>query len=130
MSPQPEFVHKPMAEMTSEEWESLCDGCGLCCQITEEEEETGELTLTNTACHYLCLNSHSCKDYQNRQENVENCVKVTPENVSELYWLPHTCAYRLVWQGFDLPEWHHLICGDKEQVHIAGPSMQGELVSE
>ncbi len=130
MKPQPEFLKRPMSEMTEAEWESLCDGCGLCCQVTEEDEDNGELTLTNTACSYLCLNSHSCKDYQNRQKNVPNCVKVMPENVDELYWLPHTCAYKLVASGYDLPDWHHLICGDKQEVHRTGPSMKGDLISE
>ncbi len=119
-----------MLEMSEQEWESLCDGCGLCCQVTEEDEDTGELTLTNTACSYLCLNSHSCKDYQNRQKNVDNCVKVTPQNISELYWLPRTCGYKLVENGHNLPDWHPLICGDKNRVHTHGPSMMDELVSE
>ena len=127
---QPEFLKKPMLEMSEQEWESLCDGCGLCCQVTEEDEDTGELTLTNTACSYLCLNSHSCKDYQNRQKNVDNCVKVTPQNISELYWLPRTCGYKLVENGHNLPDWHPLICGDKNRVHTHGPSMMDELVSE
>ncbi len=59
-----------------------------------------------------------------------DCVRVTPENVHELDWLPPTCAYRLVAEGWDLPEWHHLVCGDPERVHTDGPSMRGELVGE
>ena len=59
-----------------------------------------------------------------------DCVKITPANVQSLDWLPHTCAYRLVAFGYDLPRWHHLICGDPERVHTDGPSMRGDLVSE
>ena len=121
---------KSLDEMSAEEWESLCDGCGLCCQIRVEDEETGETALSNAACRYLDLCSNRCSDYANRQRNVPDCVKVTPENVGRLDWLPATCAYRLVAFGRDLPDWHHLVCGDPERVHSEGPSMRGELVSE
>lgn len=127
---QPEFLQKPMMQMTDAEWESLCDGCGLCCQIRVEDEDTGEIALSNVACRYLCLNSHHCTDYANRQKNVADCVKVTPQNVHELTWLPHTCAYRLVSRGEKLPRWHHLISGDKNRVHTHGPSMKGTIISE
>ncbi len=128
--PQPKFLSKPMNEMTPEEWESLCDGCGLCCQIRVEDIDTGELALSNVACRYLCLNSHRCTDYANRQKNVADCVKVTPENVHEMNWLPHTCGYRVVARGEALPNWHPLVCGKPERVHSSGPSMKGSLISE
>lgn len=128
--PQPKFLSKKMSEMTTQEWESLCDGCGLCCQIRVQDEDTGEIALSNVACRYLCLNSHKCSDYANRQKNVKDCVKVTPDNVHELDWLPHTCAYRLVYYGEKLPSWHHLVCGNPERVHTSGPSMKGSIISE
>jgi len=130
MTRQPAFLAKPLAEMTQPEWESLCDGCGLCCQIRVEDEDTGEIALSNVACRYLCLNSHQCSDYANRQANVPDCIKVTPDNVRELDWLPATCGYRLVAFGQPLPRWHHLICGDRNAVHVRGPSMKGTLISE
>ncbi len=128
--PQPAFVSKPLMEMTPEEWESLCDGCGLCCQIRVEDEDTGEIALSNVACRYLCLDSHRCADYANRQANVPDCVKVTPENAAELTWMPSTCAYRLAALGLPLPKWHHLVCGDVNRVHTHGPSMRGSVISE
>ncbi len=128
--PQPSFLKKPHTEMTPEQWESLCDGCGLCCQIRVEDEDTGEIALSNVSCRYLCLTSHQCTDYANRQKNVPDCVKVTPENVLALNWLPHTCGYRLAAFGKPLPAWHHLVCGDKTRVHTRGPSMKGTLISE
>jgi len=128
--PQPKSLEKPMAEMTAQEWESLCDGCGLCCQIRIQDIDTDEIALSNVACRYLCLNSHRCTDYENRQKNVADCVKVTPQNVHELDWLPHTCAYRVVARGEKLPRWHHLVCGDSERVHKSGPSMKGSIISE
>ena len=127
---QPAFLSKPMDQMSASEWESLCDGCGLCCQIRVEDEDSGEIALSNVACKYLDLCSHQCTDYANRQKNVPDCVKVTPDDVHELTWLPHTCGYRLVAMGEDLPDWHPLICGDKGRVHTDGPSMRGTLVSE
>ena len=126
---QPDFLQKPMDQMTQEEWESICDGCGLCCQVTEEEEDSGELTLTNQACEFLCLNTHQCKDYANRLQIQPFCVTVTPQNLQTLYWLPASCGYKLVANDLPLPKWHHLICGDKEEVHRTGPSMKGSLIS-
>ena len=130
MPKQPAFVAKPLDRMTPAEWESLCDGCGLCCQIRVEDEDTGEIALSNVACRYLCLNSHRCTDYANRQRNVADCMKVTPQNVHGLHWLPATCGYRLAAAGQPLPRWHPLISGDAGAVHRHGPSMRGTLVSE
>ena len=126
----PFWRDKTMEHMSAAEWERLCDGCGLCCQIRVEDEETGETALSNVACRYLDLCNHRCTDYANRQTNVPDCVRVTPENVRDLHWLPHTCAYRLVAFGHDLPDWHHLVCGDPRRVHEDGPSMLGDLVDE
>lgn len=122
--------HKTLEQMSPEEWEALCDGCGLCCQIRVEDEDSGETALSNVACRFLDLCSHHCSDYANRQRNVPDCVKVTPDNVRRLDWLPPTCAYRLVALGHDLPAWHHLVCGDPERVHSDGPSMRGAVICE
>jgi uncharacterized cysteine cluster protein YcgN (CxxCxxCC family) len=130
LNPQPEFLSKPLSKMTAVEWESLCDGCGLCCQIRVEDEDTGEIALSNVACRYLCLKTHQCTDYANRQKNVADCVKVTPTNVMELNWLPATCGYRLVAFGQPLPNWHPLISGSPKTVHNHGPSMKGHIISE
>lgn len=127
---QPDFLSKPLGEMSESEWESLCDGCGLCCQIRVEDIDSGEIALSNAACRYLCLSTHRCTDYPNRRKNVDDCVKITPDNVHDLAWLPHTCAYRVVARGDELPDWHHLVCGDRARVHEEGPSMMGELICE
>lgn len=129
-SMQPTFLSKPIEHMTVAEWESLCDGCGLCCQIRVEDPDTGETALSNVACRYLCLHSHQCSDYQNRFTNVVDCMKVTPQNVYDLHWLPASCGYRLVAFGQPLPKWHHLVCGDRNRVHRYGPSMKGNIISE
>ncbi len=127
---QPVFLSKPMEEMTQAEWESLCDGCGLCCQIRVQEEGSEVTQISNVACKYLCLNSHHCTDYANRQANVPDCVAITPQNVRGLEWLPKSCAYRVVARGEALAPWHYLMCGDRERVHNHGPSMRGNVISE
>lgn len=121
---------KPMAQLSPDEWEQLCDGCGLCCQIRYQDIDTDEIILADVACNFLNLSTHQCSDYANRKRIQPLCVQVTPENVHDLDWLPHSCAYRLVAFGHDLPDWHHLICGDRDRVHRDGPSMRGELIHE
>ncbi len=127
---QPGFLKKPLDRMTEAEWESLCDGCGLCCQIRVEDEDTGEIALSNVACRLLCLETNRCSDYANRKAKVPDCVQVTPQNILELTWLPPTCGYRRAALGQSLPAWHHLVCGDPSRVHTRGPSMLGSLISE
>lgn len=121
---------KPLTQMTPEEWESLCDGCGKCCVTTLEDEVTGELFRTNVACVMFDDQTCACKDYPNRQTHVPLCLKLTPENVSELSFFPRSCAYRLVALGRDLPDWHHLQCGDREEIHRRGLSIRGETLNE
>jgi uncharacterized cysteine cluster protein YcgN (CxxCxxCC family) len=57
-------------------------------------------------------------------------VTLTPDNVDKLHWMPRTCAYRLVAEGKDLPDHHHLISGSRETIHEAGWSVQHAVVSE
>lgn len=116
--------------MTGEEWESLCDGCGLCCRVKLENVDTKEILTTNVTCQYLDLKTCRCSDYDNRHKNVPDCIALTPEKISTLGWLPKTCAYRLVDEGKDLHPWHHLISNDKEAVHKAGVSEKDMIVSE
>ncbi len=120
----------PLDRMTRAQWESLCDGCGKCCVHKLEDEETGELLPTNVACRLLDRRTGRCKDYRNRRAHVPECVRLTPARVHQLDWLPATCAYLLVANGEDLPDWHPLVSGDPESVHRAGQSVRGWTVSE
>lgn len=119
-----------LADMSREQWESLCDGCGKCCIHKLEDEETGELHPTNVACRLLDRHSGRCTDYRNRRAYVPECVRLTPRLLRELDWLPESCAYRLIDEGRPLPDWHPLISGDPESVHRAGMSVRGWTVSE
>ena len=120
----------PLDKMTRTEWESLCDGCGKCCIHKLEDEDTGELLPTNVACRLLDRRSGQCADYRNRKAHVPECVRLTPAKLATLDWLPSTCAYLIVYEQRDLPEWHHLVTGDRESIHRAGMSVRGWTVSE
>lgn len=121
---------KTLAQMSQAEWESLCDGCGRCCLVKLEDEETGDIALTDIACRLLDNQRCKCKQYDIRHEIVADCVRLTPQNISQLKWMPKSCAYRLLAEGKDLAWWHPLISGNKETVHQAGISIQGKTVSE
>jgi uncharacterized cysteine cluster protein YcgN (CxxCxxCC family) len=121
---------KTLPQMSQDEWESLCDGCGRCCLVKLEDEETGDIALTDIACRLLDNQKCKCKKYDTRHEIVPDCVRLTPKNISQLKWMPKSCAYRLLAEGKDLAWWHPLISGNKETVHQAGISIQGKTVSE
>ena len=121
---------KSLDQMTAAEWESLCDGCGLCCLIRFEDEETGEVIPTRVACKLLDQHLCQCKDYVNRKAHVPDCIKLTPWNIEALAWMPPSCAYRRLHEGRDLPDWHPLLTGDPDSVHKAGVSIRDQTVSE
>lgn len=130
MDGKPFWKTKSLAEMTDTEWESLCDGCGLCCLNKLEDWDTGEVVFTSVRCKLLDGDSCRCSDYPGRQAIVPDCIRLTLEQVNEIGWLPPTCGYRLVRDGEDLYWWHPLVSGDPETVHIAGISARGRTVSE
>lgn len=121
---------KTLQEMTPAEWESLCDGCGKCCLHKLEDEDTGEVFYTRVACAYLDHELCQCKDYEHRQTRVAGCVVLTPDSVKDTYWLPDTCAYRLIDESLPLFDWHPLVSGDPQSVHQAGMSVAGKVVAE
>lgn len=128
------FWEKPLASLDAAQWEALCDGCGKCClhKIEEEDEEAEEVRVypTNVACKLLDRNTARCTDYRSRRKYVPDCLQLSAGRIEELGWLPLTCAYRLRADGEPLPEWHYLVCGDREAVHAAGQSVRGWTVSE
>ena len=128
----PEFwKHKPLKSLTSEEWEALCDGCGKCCLNKLEDEDTGEVALTRIACRLLDEQSCKCGQYPIRHQFIPDCIVLKPSNIDEnAYWMPKTCAYRLLWSGQPLFDWHPLISGNPETVHTANISVRGMTLSE
>lgn len=127
---KPFWEKKSLEEMTSSEWESLCDGCGKCCLVVLDEEETGVLYETNIACKLFDPESRRCTDYANRARKVSDCVQLTPESAAKLQWMPKTCAYRLLANGKPLPDWHPLITGDPTSTARAGKAVKKSLVHE
>ncbi len=130
MTPPPFWKTKTLDQMTRKEWESLCDGCAKCCIVKLEDQDTGALAYTRLHCKLLDGSTCLCSDYKNRKKYVPDCVQLTPAIVDTVDWLPDTCAYRLVQEGKDLADWHHLVCGDRERIHAEGHSVRDKTVSE
>lgn len=124
---QPFWLAKTLEDMTGDEWESLCDGCGRCCLVKLQDEDTEIVYYTDVACALFDAGSCRCADYVKRQEKIPDCVRLTPELAHSLTWLPPTCAYRLIAEKRGLPDWHPLVSGSLESVHEAGVSVQGRV---
>lgn len=130
MADPPFWQAKTLAQMSPAEWESLCDGCGRCCLHKLREDDTGRLHHTEIACRLLDITTARCTDYANRKRRVPDCVRLTPARLQKIDWLPPSCAYRLIAERRDLPEWHPLRSGDPESVVRAGISVRGRAVPE
>lgn len=125
------WEHVPLAKMTAEEWEALCDGCGKCCLNKLEDPDTAEVAFTRVACRLLDGDTCQCGNYEIRKTLVPECVVLTPTSLPKIsYWMPETCAYRLLAEKKSLPRWHYLVSGSTETVHDAGMSVRGWTVPE
>ena len=126
----PFWEKKTLSEMSSVEWDSLCDGCAKCCLHKIEDEDCGKIFYTNVACNQLHLNSCRCKNFSKRTVLVDDCIELTKEKLESLKWLPQSCAYRLLNEGKALSWWHPLLSGDPDSVHTAGISVKDRCISE
>lgn len=129
MNENPFWKTKTLEEMTPKEWESLCDGCGICCLEKLVDADTGEIELTSISCEFMDTSNCRCLIYENRTFINSDCIDLTPENTREFKWLPETCAYRLVSEGKDLESWHPLISQDPLSVHKSGISVRFKAIS-
>lgn len=122
--------HK-LQDLTADEWEAVCDGCGKCCLNKLEDPDTGEIAFTRVACRLLDDESCRCAQYDIRKTLVPECVVLKPQNIGEIaYWMPATCGYRLLFEGKPLYDWHPLVSGDPNSVHDVGASVRGWTVPE
>ncbi|EHQ51086.1 hypothetical protein ECTPHS_00255 [Ectothiorhodospira sp. PHS-1] len=121
---------RPLADLDAHEWEALCDGCGRCCLHKLQDEDTDEIYYTDVACRLLDPLTCRCSHYEDRLSQVPDCVRLSPDEVSQVAWLPPTCAYRRLHEGRGLPSWHPLLTHDPESVHRAGVSVRGRILCE
>lgn len=128
---EPDFwKKKPLSALSKKEWELLCDGCGKCC--LNKISLRNKVYFTNARCRFLDPTTCLCQIYEHRFKKVSDCRDINLNTVlTDPEILPKTCAYRLLSQGKDLPDWHPLISGDANSVHQAGQSLYGRaLISE
>jgi len=130
VSTHPFWKRKTLSELSPEEWESLCDRCGKCCVLKIEDIDTNEVHYTDVACKLLDCANATCMDYPNRKTHVPDCITLSPQNLETLTWMPHSCAYRIIAEGGDLPSWHPLVCGDTDAPRLAGATVAGRVFPE
>lgn len=124
------WERKSLHEMDRAEWESLCDGCGKCCMLKLQDDETELIHYTRVVCRYLDQQKCSCTVYKTRKKLVPTCLVLQPDELDGLDWMPSTCAYRLLHEGKPLPIWHPLISGNRVAMKQAGHCVTGKVISE
>lgn len=125
------WEEKSLSAMTPAEWERLCDGCGRCCVLKLEDEDTGETHYTDVACRLFDDATCLCGNYDLRASLVKGCVVLTPKSLPDVvHWMPRSCAYRRLHEGRSLADWHPLVSGNPDSVHEAGISVRHRTVPE
>lgn len=127
---EPFWQHKALHEMTRDEWESLCDGCGRCCVLKLADADTGKVHPTSVVCRLFDRDTCRCTRYADRHRLVPECVHIDADTAAQYDWLPESCAYRRLANGRDLAWWHPLVSGRQQTVIDAGISVYGNVVPE
>lgn len=122
---QPWWEAKPLVQMSGEEWESLCDGCGKCCLVKLQDAQSERIYFTDVACKLLDCSTGRCRDYANRSTHVPDCVRLSPSNLDDLEWMPPDCAYRRLYEDKPLPGWHPLVTGNPDSTNASGAGVAG-----
>ena len=121
---------KKLTEFTKEEWESVCDRCGKCCLLKLIDQDTEEVHYTTVSCHLLNTKNCECSNYEKRKSIVPDCIKLSPENLNQLHWMPNSCSYRLLNEGKSLPVWHPLIQNSRNKMDSENHSIINKVISE
>ena len=130
MTEKPFWQSVKLADMTAAQWEAVCDGCAKCCLVKLQDEDSGEIVFTDIVCNLLDQQSCRCTHYEERTQLVPDCVKLTKDNLDKIDFMPPSCAYRLLHEGKDLPQWHPLVSGRADSVVEAGMSVKGRVIAE
>lgn len=130
MAEKPFWQTVKLADMTAAQWEALCDGCAKCCLVKLQDEDSGEIVFTDIVCNLLDQQSCRCTHYEERTKLVPECVKLTKDNLDKIDFMPPSCAYRLLHEGKDLPQWHPLVSDRADSVVAAGMSVKGRVIAE
>ena len=130
MAEKPFWESVKLADMTAAQWEAVCDGCAKCCLVKLQDEDSEEIVFTDIVCNLLDQESCRCTHYTHRTKLVPDCVKLTKDNLDKIDFMPPSCAYRLLHEGKDLPDWHPLVSGRAETVVEAGMSVKGRVIAE
>ena len=130
MAEKPFWQTVKLADMSAAQWEAVCDGCAKCCLVKLQDEDSGEIVFTDIVCNLLNQQTCHCTHYEERTKLVPDCVKLTKDNLDKIDFMPPTCAYRLLHEGKDLPQWHPLVSGRANSVVEAGMSVKGRVIAE
>ncbi len=124
----PDWLEKPLNELSQSQWESLCDGCGKCCMSKLQDSDSGKIYYTNVACKLFDSKTCRCTNYKNRTSLVPECIEITMQKPEVFAWLPKTCAYRLRYESKPLLDWHPLVAGHSDQMHKKNHSVMNKTI--
>lgn len=101
---------------SEEEWELLCDFCALCCLYKIRDDDTNEVFYTKIMCPFMNKETKHCNCYYDRFDKMPTCAKISVKTLPKIAaWLPKNCAYRCLYEGIELPEWHPILADSSDE---------------